>query len=137
MAGLGEFSKRIAEIATDVEEGADRLVRQVSLAIDAAVVLATPVDTGRARANWIASVGAPVLVPNMLATDLTGSAAIAQAQEAVGSRRANDEVFIQNNVPYINRLNDGWSAQAPANFVERAVLAGVRVVAGASVLKKE
>lgn len=38
---------------------------------------------------------------------------------------------IINDAPYIMRLNDGWSGQAPAGFVERCIdeaLAEMRVV---------
>jgi formaldehyde-activating enzyme involved in methanogenesis len=32
---------------------------------------------------------------------------------------------VSNNVPYINRLNEGHSAQAPAGFVQQAVAKAV------------
>lgn len=32
-----------------------------------------------------------------------------------------DEQHIQNSVPYINRLNDGHSKQAPAGFIDAIV----------------
>lgn len=31
------------------------------------------------------------------------------------------QIDIINDAPYIMRLNDGWSKQAPAGFVERAI----------------
>ena len=35
--------------------------------------------------------------------------------------KLDDTVYISNNLPYIQRLNDGYSQQAPENFVESAV----------------
>ena len=29
--------------------------------------------------------------------------------------------FITNNLPYIKRLNEGWSKQAPAHFIEQVI----------------
>lgn len=40
-------------------------------------------------------------------------------------------IDITNDAPYIMRLNDGWSAQTPAGFIERAIdeaLAEMRVI---------
>ena len=92
-------------------------LRAVALVIDGDLQLNTPVDTGRAKLNWQASVNAPI-----------------DAEIALGARRAGAEslpptrpesiIYITNNVPYIRRLNDGHSKQQPAGFVERAVERG-------------
>ncbi len=57
MASLNEFSKRIRQIGENVEKNSAKLVRKVALAVDAEVVVATPVDTGRARSNWQVEIG--------------------------------------------------------------------------------
>ena len=101
--------------------------------------MGTPVDTGRARSNWIVQVGsAPSGVieayaeGSRLGRDESSNAAAALAQgEAaianyVGGR--GQAIHITNNVPYIGRLNEGYSAQAPEYFVETAVMEAVRVV---------
>lgn len=31
------------------------------------------------------------------------------------------QTVVENRVPYINRLNEGWSKQAPAGFVENVI----------------
>jgi len=56
------------------------------------LVNATPIDTGLARKSWS-------ITPNLFGA-------------------AN----IENNVEYINKLNEGSSKQAPAHFVERIAL---------------
>ncbi len=38
---------------------------------------------------------------------------------------AGIDVFVQNNQPYIGRLNDGYSEKAPANFVEASMAIAV------------
>jgi len=133
---LSDFSRRITLRGRKVAEGADALVRKVALAADQAVVMGTPVDTGRARSNWIASVGSPAsAVIDAYAPGEAGSteaantqAAMDQAASVISGYDAGEEIHITNNLPYIQRLNDGYSAQAPANFVEQAVMEAAQVV---------
>lgn len=138
MATLEQFSKRIMEIGAQVAERADVAVRATALAVDQTVVMATPVDTGRARSNWIVSIGAPSRTTvDPYAPGVGGStaganaaAALAQGQAAIAQYNGlrDSAIAISNNLPYIGRLNDGYSAQAPAGFVEKAVQSGVREV---------
>lgn len=106
---------------------ADELTRKVALAALSTVSTETPVDTGRARSNWIVALGAPRReVIDSYGPD-QGAAGAISAGEAViaGYRGEGQAIYISNNLPYISRLNDGWSAQAPAGFVETAVRAAV------------
>ncbi len=82
----------------------------------------TPVDSGWARANWLASIGAPV-TETAGSEDAVSSAETAQREGlvAVATYAGPEPVYVSNNVPYIARLNDGWSKQAPSRFVDRAV----------------
>lgn len=127
-----------------VADNADRLTRKVALAADAAVVLGTPVDTGRARSNWQAELDKPAEGEvNPFSPGEAGSTGGQNARSAIGAAAAvvskyngdrNREIHLTNNLPYIGRLNDGWSAQAPAGFVEEAVHAGAAQIKGASLL---
>lgn len=126
----------MATLGTRVAKNADKLVRKVAMAVDQAVVLQTPVDTGRARANWLASLDAPS-ADLVEASDRSGSAAIRQAA-AVSAGYSGDRnvaIHITNNLPYIESLNRGSSYQAPAGFVRLAVLRGARAVNGVKVLE--
>ena len=126
---LDGFSRRMTLIASDLGENADKLVRKVALAADQAVVLSTPVDTGRARSNWIAQIGsAPDQVVEAYAPGEGGSSgaqnatgAMSQAAAVISGYTSGQEIHIANNLPYIQKLNTGSSAQAPAGFVEKAV----------------
>jgi hypothetical protein len=108
-----------------IEQTVNLIVRQTAIAAVREVVLATPVDTGRARSNWLVTLGGPsddqvgdetwVSFPSPQQT-------IDQANVEVAARQPNgQDVYITNNVPYISRLNEGSSAQAPAGFVQQAV----------------
>lgn len=121
-----KFAKRMRTIAANLEGNAEELIQKVALAVDTNVVIATPVDTGRARGNWQASIGSPKrskLGPR------SASATIAEAQAVIAGYKDGDTIYLSNNLPYIRRLNDGWSAQAPKSFVQIAILNGLKAVA--------
>lgn len=137
MASLRDFAKRMQQRADSVEKNADELVRKVALAVDATVVIATPVDEGRARSNWQVNLDEPASgTVEPYAPGKEGStggensrAAIEQGKAKIANYgNANTAIHITNNLPYIKRLNDGWSAQAPAGFVEQAILVGVEAI---------
>lgn len=142
---MKDFSGRIKTIAVEAERETERTVRQVALSVDQTVVMATPVDTGRARSNWIARLGAAATSTRAaFAPGQKGSTASTNSQAAIDAARAviagytiasNPAIFISNNLPYIGRLNDGWSSQAPANFVEQAVQNGAAAVRNARIIK--
>lgn len=96
--------------------------------------LGTPIDTGWASANWTPSVGSPADdAPTENPRDL-GPAQVAAAQlraqqginEVLGWDFNNGSIFSTNAVPYIRRLNEGWSKQSPSGFVAIAVERAVR-----------
>ena len=80
----------------------------------------TPLDTGYASSNWTGSVDIP-------RTDKVGSKrqviTTDSGLDAILSFniKTNSKIFIQNNVPYMARLNRGWSKQSPAGFVEAVI----------------
>ncbi len=140
------FIRRINIRATNVPREVNRVVRLAALAINQTVVMATPVDTGRARSNWLVSLGRPredVIEPysplrqgqdaGKLGEGANARGALAQGQEQIAARVPEQVIFISNNVGYIGALNRGTSVQAPAMFVEAAIDAAVAVVAGAKI----
>lgn len=130
MADLKRFARNIAIKGDQFVEKTDALIRRVALAVDTAVVLATPVDTGRARANWQVGLGrAPsgTLAAPGSAGEGTSNALNA-AQAAIASYHGGVDIHISNNLPYIEALNNGHSSQAPSGYVERAIVAGIDAV---------
>lgn len=134
MSNARDFAKRMKVLGGNVEDNTNRLVRRVALAIDSTLVLATPVDTGRARANWIVEIGGPHQGVDELSFSPSGAESIAAATAMINTRQPGEDIHITNNLNYIARLNDGWSAQAPAHFVALAVLDGVGMIRGARIL---
>lgn len=91
----------------------------LALRIDNRLVLETPVDTGEARINWIVSEGSP----NSTHLDLGGNtqSALSAARVEIDQAKAYTYLYIQNNAPHIERLNEGWSQQAPSGYVDAII----------------
>ena len=111
------FSSELKSFSDKALKNTDRVRRAAIIEILNGVVSNTPVDTGRARGNWQTTVNAPASgdIKNVRAP----SAVDAEARANMGELK--DTVFITNNLPYISKLNEGSSKQAPARFVETEV----------------
>jgi hypothetical protein len=136
MASPRQFQRNMKQRGKNVADNADQLVRKAALAIDAVLVLATPVDTGRARANWQVELN-KAAEGTTTSVSPSGREALEQGKSTIAGYKGGTpdaSVHITNNLPYIGKLNDGHSAQAPAGFVEEAVLTGASTVRGAKLL---
>jgi len=112
----------------------DAVRRASILGLFVSIIRATPVDTGRLRANWLTNVGQPG-DGSSEATDPTGAAAIARVSQNMGG--LNDVVYFNNNLPYAERIEyDGWSAQAPEGMVRVNVARWQKIVEQAAEAQK-
>lgn len=130
-----DFNQQIDVIAQQIDDDINKAVRKVALAVHKQVVTATPIDVGTARSNWQMTLDAPVsgtipaYVPGKSGSTAGANVAatLAQGMAAVAGRQSGQDVFIANNLPYIGVLNEGeHSTQAAENFVETAVMAGIK-----------
>jgi hypothetical protein len=110
------FTSDLSRFQIKTEKQMQTVIRKITMEAFRGVVLRTPVDTGRARANWYPSIGSA----NATASDKTdkaGSVTIAAAQKAVFDWNCIGSIFLSNNLPYIGALEFGHSKQAPAGMV--------------------
>jgi hypothetical protein len=140
---FSEFPRRMRARGDEVRTGASVIVRKAALVIDQALVFSTPVDKGVARSNWRVSIGEPLdgvidaYAPGEklgLSETQNAQAAIADGESVIGRHRQGESIAIANNLPYIERLNQGWSRQAPAGFINTSVAAAVTAVGASRVL---
>ena len=124
---LGAFAVAMRRRGEEVEKGTLRAIREGFAATGAALVFSTPVDTGHARGNWQASVGIPA-VGEVNRQDPSGATTLAEIVAVANVVNVEHELFLVNNVPYIDKLNAGSSPQQPAGWIERALLVGSAVV---------
>lgn len=95
----------------------EKAMRAVALVVDSELVNNTPVDTGRAKNNWLPSL-------NVSDNRLLEASEVNVGAGALGSFTFRDTILFTNNLPYIRSLNDGSSEKAPAGFVDNAIQVG-------------
>ncbi|QEG09336.1 tail completion or Neck1 protein [Xanthomonas phage vB_Xar_IVIA-DoCa1] len=123
--------------AKAIDEAASKTAVDTAMAIVGDLAYKTPVDTSQALSNWRVTLDSPATgtiaphYPGIQGSSQRASAAetINAAKSVLANKKPGQAIFITNNLPYIKRLNDGYSAQAPAGFVERAVLIGRKMLA--------
>ncbi|PKF33413.1 hypothetical protein [Acinetobacter proteolyticus] len=83
-------------------------IRNIVMDTVQSLVLSSPVDTGAYRASHIVSIGSADMGVRGPETNASHDAAIQAVKIKLGNL-----VYIQNNLAYAERLENGWSDQAP------------------------
>lgn len=128
MVSLRDFAKRMDDRADKIVETANKKSIDVATAILRRLTFVTPVDTAKAISNWQIGIGSPVqadIGPYVFGQrTASGTAAYQAGVSKLAMKKPGETIYISNLVPYIRQLNEGSSKQAPAGFVEQAVLVG-------------
>lgn len=93
------------------------------------VVNKTPVDQGIARNSWFCNLGNSNGGQVGRGGDSSGQDSINAIYDATSKTRLGDSVLLYNNLPYIERLEDGYSLQAPVGMVKTTVADWPQIVA--------
>jgi len=129
------LGKSMRKVAIAIEQDVNELVKDIAVQVQHFVAYETPVDVGTARSNWVLRVGRAftfryrAFAPgNFLGRSETSNLAAVgrQGAAAAASRKTDQPIYITNNLPYIGRLNSGYSPQSAAGFVRRGIASGTR-----------
>ena len=127
------FSLDINKFVQKCGVNADQLVRKTIINITESINLRSPVGDatywkhpeskppgyvgGHFRANWQLGVNT-IPAGEIEGVDPTGTATLAKAQAAIPTKAAGHVYYYANNLPYAQRIEDGWSwNQAPHGVV--------------------
>lgn len=92
---------------------------------------------GHFRRNWIVSIGG-FNATEIAGEDGVGAATAAQGKQVIDAwekaGRLGANIVIQNNVPYANRLAQGWSRQAEAGWIDEQIDAALGTPGGVKVV---
>ena len=114
----------ILSITEVIDDFVKERVEVMAVELVADLVVKTPKDTTLAASSWVLSVGMPTDArpdePNVLRPKAN---AIETLKESAFDYQ---EIYIQNNQPYIVALNNGHSEKAPKMFVETAIARAIR-----------
>ena len=94
-------------LADDIEQEVDRKYRAFWLVLFNNVNILSPVLTGRYRAAHCMSIGQP-------SASITGTGFVSPPS-------GMPTMSIANNMPYAERLENGWSGQAPSGVYQNAL----------------
>lgn len=124
------FQLQCQQFAEKIQVNLCTVVRRAAAQVYADIVVRWPVDTGYSRRNWQVSVDPPP-------SDVIGSPpkkiqgkpaeVLAPLYDPNGANTAipipkmATQVWIVNNVAYAQRLEEGWSKQAPQGAVRIAL----------------
>lgn len=138
--GIVQFSADLDAVAAKFDIAIATLLKKVTLEAFNSITELTPVDTGRARAGWALSINSP---SDFIPQDLTPEERSAWRKkkkkggkvpqsifekpepnfEVLALIDGSQPIFIINNLEYIEALEDGHSAKAPAGMVRITVAA--------------
>lgn len=137
---LARFTRELAE---KIKVGARELPKEVANELVETLINVTPVDTSKALSNWMATLNKPStseIGPYFdgdkgSTAKQSSMAAIDAADSNISGRKTSQDIYIVNNVDYIEELNDGSSKQAPAGFIENSILSSKKMIKYSELIK--
>lgn len=105
------MSKTFTGAIKDFAEIPEKVVRGTLIGMGSKIIKRSPVDTGRFRNNWQFSIDAPAT-----GKDPGGSNELDLVNTA-NKMVPGNTFYMTNNLPYAERLEYGWSGQAPQGVV--------------------
>jgi hypothetical protein len=126
MATLLSLQQTMQGYALRIKDRSDAIVRGGAGVFLESVANDTPYDEGDAISNWLVGSGAPrtaVVGPRSFKGGKASNVAatVSAGKARIQSYRYGTNIYITNNLPYIELLNSGSSSQHPGAFVEAGV----------------
>jgi hypothetical protein len=130
---VDDLDKTLKEMLALVPGMVDEILRDVLEQIYMELIVSgappTPIDTGRARTGWkLDTKLSDWMPPDMKHARKSEAEILAAAYLALESLPKSDVYCLYNNLPYIGRLERGWSKQAPKGFFAQAVRSTRRIL---------
>lgn len=127
------FAAQVDDWTKETQDRLWRIWKAASQELASIAILATPIDTGFARASWRASTQSmPLIDPN--ATNKKGGAFaqdFGEISATISSATLGSTMFIGATCAYIGALEFGHSKQAPQGMVRISAMRWPEIVSGA------
>ena len=111
---MSNFTLDMSKFANKSIGEIEQVVRKTAIDLTTSIIKSTPVDTGRARANWFVSFEDAI---ENTTEDTSSAKAISNATNKLLNGKIGKYIYIQNNLDYAIKLEYGASKQAPAGIV--------------------
>ncbi len=106
-----------------LEKELENVVKAAGINLFNGIIQLSPVRQGRFRGNWQASVNTPatdILFQSVPQSEDENITFVDNVSQKLTSFKLNDTIYLTNNLPYAERLENGWSQQRPQKWVARA-----------------
>ncbi len=128
-SNINEFDRDLRYFAEVlVPQELHKIVQKLALEVLRRIVLRTPVDTGRARGNWMVAVNQVpqgIIKIDKLSREQATAFALNSGVPVIERSKPFTSISVANNLPYIGVLEFGGSKQAPQGMV-RVTLADIQ-----------
>lgn len=120
---ITNLSSKLTEFRKLCNDRAVTVVSKSLIRTGTSIIVESPVDTGRFAANWQYAFGAPELGSATIGPfrgEAEKQGSVNWMTTEIGNLQLGQTFFMTNNLPYAQRLEDGWSAKS-SKMVARAV----------------
>lgn len=126
----GDFEAQLEDFRELAMAAIEQTIQDIVIQIGESLINLSPVDTGRFKANWQFTIGAPAN-SSLIATDKEGDETIAKLIAAVNALEPGQVAYIVNTLIYAIPLEYGHSQMAPNGMVRLTIAEFDRIVAEA------
>lgn len=133
---IKEFNRAWEKAIRKLDSDTEKVIRATSIQLFSAIIKSTPVGdptywqqdaplgyvAGTLRGNWQASINAP-LMTEVKDRDKAGNATVSKAANAIRNYNAKSTIYFTNNLPYAEKVEDGWSRQRPQGMMKTNIKA--------------
>ena len=112
---MGWKGKKPTEFTVQIASDSEAHVKNIVMDTVQSLVASSPVDTGAYRSSHIVSIDSVDMGLRGPEANANQDAAIQAVKIKLGNL-----IYIQNNLPYAERLENGWSDQAPQGIYSTA-----------------
>lgn len=130
MTTFGKFAEDLDRLADNFGANANEQAKKAAKLLLRELIYSTPVDTSQALSNWQVGLGTrpnnrrgPYNLGFRGSTrESSAEAALIVGMQLIDAKKPGEVLYLSNLIPYIIDLNRGSSTQAPAGFVEAAIM---------------
>lgn len=130
-----KFSRDMRKAEGKIEDAIEKALRGAAIELFGEIVKRTPVGNpslwknpappgytgGRLRGNWQAKISSPERSTTEH-VDKSGTDTIAKGAQKIRRFTLKDKsIWFSNNLPYADRVEQGWSSQRPAGMVRTTI----------------
>lgn len=125
------FTAQVGQFVAKAKGNINLVYRKIALEMFSRVIMKSPTDTGRFKGNWQVAIGS-IPAGTLEINDKDGTATIAKVTAETLNLKVGQTITLVNNLAYSQRLEYGWSNQAPNGMVRLTILEFNSVVADAA-----